>query len=112
MDVAQSWGALAGLFWIVFANVMAFALFGIDKRLAVAGAWRISESTLLLFALAGGSIGAVAGQRYFRHKTRKEPFRSTLYFIIGLQVAAVALLATNPHLLADLFRYLAATADS
>src|SRR4051812_46865245 len=76
---------------IVVMNVFAFVFFWADKRAAELGERRISESTLLLLAIFGGSPGAIAGQRYWRHKTRKEPFRSMLFAIAGIQGAALLL---------------------
>jgi uncharacterized membrane protein YsdA (DUF1294 family) len=55
-----------------------------DKYCAEA---RLRESTLLLVALVGGSAGAVAGQR---HKTKEEPFRTTLLSIAVIQVLLLA----------------------
>lgn len=62
------------LLLLVVLNVVSFALFGIDKRRARRGAWRISESTLILSGLISGTIGAWAGVFAFRHKTRKPSF--------------------------------------
>lgn len=61
---------------IVFAltNLAAFVAYGVDKRKAVKGAWRIPEATLLLLA-ALGPLGAFLGMELFRHKTRKPKFR-------------------------------------
>ena len=67
-------------------NLIAFALYGIDKRRAKQGAWRISEYTLLLAALLGGSLGALLGMRYFRHKTRHRKFRYGVPLILLLQL--------------------------
>ncbi len=69
-------------------NFFAFAAFGVDKMKAEAGSWRVQESTLLLFALLGGSPGAYAGRRIFRHKTRKQPFSSQLHGIAIFQAFA------------------------
>ena len=75
-------------FWgyLVLVNLIAFALYGIDKRRAKQGAWRISEYTLLLVALLGGSLGALLGMRYFRHKTRHRKFRYGVPLILLLQL--------------------------
>jgi uncharacterized membrane protein YsdA (DUF1294 family) len=62
----------------------------LDKHLAEERQRRIPESTLLILAVLGGSAGAIAGQQYWRHKTQKEPFRSTLFFIVGLQILFLA----------------------
>ncbi|WP_374528139.1 DUF1294 domain-containing protein [Novosphingobium sp.] len=69
----------------VALNFIAFSAFGLDKARAKAGAWRVQESTLLLFALLGGTLGAYAGRRVFRHKTRKQPFSGQLHAIAVLQ---------------------------
>ena len=71
---------------ITAINLAAFALFGIDKAKARAGSWRVAESTLLMLAFLGGTIGAYAGRAVFRHKTRKQPFNSHLFTIAVLQV--------------------------
>ena len=74
---------------LILLNTWTFMLFGFDKLRAEAGHWRIAESTLLGFALFGGTIGAFAGRGFFRHKTRKEPFSSQLFAIMALQVIAI-----------------------
>lgn len=84
--------APAILLAFVGVNVFAFLLFGWDKSCAERGARRVPEAELLLVALFGGAAGAIAGQRIFRHKTHKEPFRSQLYLMAGINIiAAVAL---------------------
>ena len=76
--------------YVVAINFAAFAAFGIDKRLAGGGNRRISEARLLGLAFLGGSPGAYAGRRLFRHKTRKQPFSTELHGIAALQLAALA----------------------
>jgi uncharacterized membrane protein YsdA (DUF1294 family) len=75
---------------LITVNGIAFLAFWWDKRLAQAGARRISENTLLWLAVLGGTVGAVSAQHIFRHKTRKEPFRTMLYLIAFLQIAGIA----------------------
>lgn len=70
-------------------NVFAFLAFGHDKRAARVGERRVSESSLLLLSLVGGSIGAFAGRAHFRHKTRKQPFSTQLQVIAMLQVGVL-----------------------
>lgn len=60
--------------YLTIINVTAFALMGFDKQRAKRHLWRISEKTLFLSALAGGSIGAILGMYTFRHKTRHTSF--------------------------------------
>lgn len=71
-------------------NFVTFVAFAIDKAQARARGQRIAESTLLLLALAGGTVGAYAGRRAFRHKTRKQPFVGQLHTIAVLQAAGLA----------------------
>ena len=54
-----------------------FGLFWFDKTQARSHGRRVRETTLLLAAMVGG-VGAWAGQRLLRHKTRKEPFKTLL----------------------------------
>ena len=79
--------------YVLAINALEFVAFAWDKYCARNGIWRISESTLLMLALIGGSVGAIAGQRLLRHKTRKEPFRTILLVIAGLQMTALFALA-------------------
>jgi uncharacterized membrane protein YsdA (DUF1294 family) len=81
------WMGLVG--YLLIINYGAYLIFQDDKDRAIAGDWRWSEAALLNAAFFGGSIGSKVAQKRFRHKTRKEPFRSTLNFICMLQVIVV-----------------------
>ena len=59
-----------------------------DKNFARAGAWRVPEADLLFLALIGGTPGAFAARRLFRHKTRKQPFTTHLWMIAAIQAGA------------------------
>ena len=56
--------------YLLFINVVTFALYGIDKWKAIHNKWRIREATLLITALIGGSLGAFIAMHVFRHKTK------------------------------------------
>ena len=77
--------------YLVLINIAAYALYGIDKRRAEYGRWRIPEKVLILLAVFGGSIGALLGMRSFHHKTRKWYFRFGIPAILILQLAAILL---------------------
>lgn len=77
-------------------TLLAFTMFGVDKFRARRGQWRFPERSLLIVALFGGSVGAKLGQRYFRHKTTKQPFARRLNAICLLQVAVAVILAFPP----------------
>ena len=74
-------------------NAAAFLAFGWDKICAKNNMWRVREADLLLLALFGGAAGAIAGQQLFRHKTRKESFRSALYLMGAINVLVFAALS-------------------
>ena len=61
--------------YLVIVNLLGFAVMGIDKKRAIRGAWRISEASLFLTALVGGSLGCTLGMHYFHHQTKHWYFR-------------------------------------
>ena len=79
------------MLWAVWLaiNLITFILYGVDKRRARKGAWRIPEKTLLGVAAAGGSIGALAGMYTFRHKTKHIKFTLGIPVILMVQVGLV-----------------------
>jgi uncharacterized membrane protein YsdA (DUF1294 family) len=62
------------LAWMGGWTPVAFAAYGLDKRAAVRGGWRIPEAVLHGLALIGGVVGAWAGRLVFRHKTQHPMF--------------------------------------
>lgn len=60
--------------WLLLINLIAFIAIGTDKRRARRRMRRIPEARLLLFAVIGGSVGAICGMLVFRHKTRHAAF--------------------------------------
>ena len=44
--------------YLVFVNIAAFGMYGIDKQKAIRKQWRIPEAQLLAVAAIGGSAGA------------------------------------------------------
>lgn len=64
-------------------SLLAFLAFRSDKRRAERNQWRVTEASLLMLAFLGGWPGAKLAQRLYRHKTRKEPFRSNLNVMIA-----------------------------
>jgi uncharacterized membrane protein YsdA (DUF1294 family) len=62
------------LAWVAGLSVVTFALYGLDKRRAIAGGWRVPERVLHGLTLAGGVPGGWVGRAIFRHKTRHLSF--------------------------------------
>lgn len=74
--------------YLVIVNIVGLAIMGIDKQKAKRHSWRISEKTLFVIALVGGSIGVKGGMQLFRHKTHHKQFVYGVPAIIILQLAA------------------------
>lgn len=87
-----SWAVQLKLFYayLVCINLTTFVVYGFDKFMAVRRKRRISEKTLHLLALAGGTPAAFTGQLAFRHKTRKRKFQFITIATAALQVTAIA----------------------
>jgi uncharacterized membrane protein YsdA (DUF1294 family) len=83
------------VYYFTFINLLTFAAFGLDKRKAVKSRWRISEKTLLLMGLAGGSAGQIAGMKLFRHKTQKWYFRLCSILFAVLHIALLYVFFTH-----------------
>lgn len=60
--------------YYLIMNIIAFALYGVDKKRAVNRQWRIPEIVLLGLAFLGGAVGAFIAMRVFRHKIRYARF--------------------------------------
>ena len=75
-------------------NLLTFIIYGIDKFKAKKAKWRISEATLLLLAVIGGSIGAWLGLQVWRHKTQHKKFFIGIPMILTLQVIATIYILT------------------
>lgn len=79
-------------FWLIMITVITFCLYGWDKRAAKLDRRRTPEASLHLLAFLGGWLGGLAGQKYFRHKTRKLSFQ-ILFWLTGIwHLAIVAVL--------------------
>ncbi|MBO5080815.1 MAG: DUF1294 domain-containing protein [Bacteroidaceae bacterium] len=74
------------LYYLIAINAITFITYGIDKWKARKNKWRIPESTLLLLAVFGGSIGAFLGMRVWRHKTMHKKFKYGIPSILVLQI--------------------------
>ena len=79
------------LAWLAAVNLVTFFYYGFDKWRAKNGGRRVPEASLHGLSLVGGSLGAFAGMKWFRHKTIKGRFRILFWGIILLQGAIIAL---------------------
>ncbi|WP_174614001.1 DUF1294 domain-containing protein [Virgibacillus ihumii] len=79
-------------FWIYLTviNVLAYILMGMDKQKARKHKQRISERTFWIIGLLGGSAGAFAGMRKFRHKTKHYTFAIGMPLLILIHILLFA----------------------
>ena len=80
------------MYYLLAINIVSLFLYGIDKYKAKKNKWRISEATLLMMAVIGGSIGAWVGMRLWHHKTMHKKFKYGIPIIIIMQVSLVVYL--------------------
>ncbi len=80
------------LLYYVILGLITLILFAKDKYASKNGVWRIPEVTLYIFSLFGGWTGGVIGQKAFRHKTQKQPFKTFYLITIGFNLLMLTLL--------------------
>lgn len=73
-------------YYLLIINIITFIIYGIDKYKSIKHKYRISEVTLIILAIIGGSIGAFFGMIIFHHKTKKKKFIITIPIILLLWV--------------------------
>ena len=76
---------------LLIINLWVFTLFWLDKRAAEKGSRRLSERFLLTLSVLGGSIGALLASQLFRHKTKKQPFRTLLIAALPINICCALL---------------------
>ena len=80
--------------YLLIINAAGFLLMLADKWKAKKNRWRIRESTLLIVAALGGSVGSLLGMYIFRHKTLHLKFTVGIPVILAGQcVLAVVVMA-------------------
>ena len=80
------------LIYLAVINVATFFTYGLDKWKAKKSLWRIRESSLLMLAVLGGSIGAWLGMKVWHHKTQHKKFKYGVPLIILAQIALACIL--------------------
>ena len=80
------------VYYLLIINAAGFALMLVDKWKAKNNRWRVRESTLLLAAALGGSVGSLAGMYLFRHKTQHLKFTVGIPLILAAQCFLVVLI--------------------
>jgi uncharacterized membrane protein YsdA (DUF1294 family) len=79
-------GGKVSTMWVVYVigiNLVTLYLMAHDKSQARTKGRRVRERTFFLLATLGGAIGAIAGMRIWRHKTKHSSF------VIGMPVLLI-----------------------
>ena len=76
-------------------SFIAFIVYAFDKSAAQNDRWRTDECTLHFLGLIGGWPGALAAQRFLRHKSKKQSFQSIFWITILLNCAGFIWLLTH-----------------
>lgn len=77
------------IIYLLIINLTAFIMYFFDKTRAIKRRWRIPEATLLFIAALGGSLGAFAAMKVFRHKTKHPKFYITVPLLVIFHIAVI-----------------------
>ena len=77
---------------VLIMNILGYLSMWSDKRRAIRGKYRISEKTLFIIAILGGSIGSILGMQKFRHKTKHWYFKYGMPFVLIVQIVLVVVI--------------------
>ncbi|WP_217702555.1 DUF1294 domain-containing protein [Nocardioides guangzhouensis] len=80
------------LVWYGVLSAAAFVMYRADKVAAGKGSWRTPEANLHGIDLLGGWPGGLVARQLFRHKTRKQPFRTAFWLTVVANLVALAYL--------------------
>lgn len=77
------------VYHLVYINAVTFIAYGVDKRSAQRGDWRVSEAKLHSLEFLGGWVGAYIAQKIFHHKSKKRSYQVMFWLMLVLQSAAI-----------------------
>lgn len=74
------------ILYIIFINIFAFIIMGIDKLKAINNSYRLSERFLFFVSFIFGGLGIFLGMYVFRHKTKHITFKIGIPFFLILNI--------------------------
>lgn len=79
--------------YLIFINIVAFFMYGIDKKRAINHKSRIPESVLLWMARLGGGLGSWLAMRFYHHKKKHTKFmiQVPLWITVWMVIAVLVL---------------------
>ena len=78
--------------YLFLLNLLGIIFMGKDKIAALENRFRISEKTLFVISLLGGSLGTFVGMHVFHHKTKHWYFRVFMPLIMMVHVVIIGFL--------------------
>lgn len=81
------------MIYLLYINIRALVMFGVDKSSAKRKQRRVSEKKLFRVCFLGGATGGIIGMNLFRHKTLKKKFS------VGIPIMFVLQLILNSFIL-------------
>lgn len=91
-DFIVGWKSVAlmfAVFHLISVNVVTFLAYGFDKRAAQKNYRRIPENQLHTLEFMGGWCGAILGQKFFHHKTKKASYQSFFWAMFIAEILVV-----------------------
>lgn len=77
--------------YLLIINIISYALYAYDKKCAINSMWRVSENTLLIVGIIGGSLGAFIAMYLLRHKTQHIKFQLTIPILLLVHIILLML---------------------
>ena len=79
--------------WLISITIVTLLAYRYDKSIAGTDRFRVPERVLLLLALAGGTLGAIAGMYFIgeHHKTSKTSFMLPFFGILAVQAVLIGI---------------------
>ena len=84
-DFIAGWKSVALMFMVmhlISVNIVTFLAYGVDKHAAQKGERRIPENQLHTLEFMGGWCGAICGQKFFHHKSKKASYQSFFWAML------------------------------
>jgi uncharacterized membrane protein YsdA (DUF1294 family) len=73
----------------LLASIVAFGVYGADKKASQDDRWRVPEKILHLLGMAGGWPGALVAMNVFQHKSRKMSFLAAFWIVAAVNVVVM-----------------------
>ncbi len=87
------------VFQLISINIITFVAYGVDKRAAQSGRWRVPESNLHTLEFLGGWGGALLGQKIFHHKSKKRSYQMFFWAMMFFEAGLIYVILKFLHII-------------